>query len=103
MYAVLRTHGFQYLVAKGDRIKIPALFGETGKPVEFEEILMLKDGDKTDFGRPLVKGIRVKGIVRKQGKSPKKIIFKFTRRENYRRKRGHRQDFTEVEITEIVT
>lgn len=102
MYAVVRTHGFQYLVEKGDRIKIPALFGETGKPVEFEDILMLGDGDKTDFGRPLVKGSRVKGIVLKQGKSAKKIIYKFTRRENYRRKRGHRQDFTEVEITEIV-
>lgn len=103
MYAVLRSHGFQYLVSKGDRIKIPARFGETGQPVEFGEVLMIGDGEKTDFGRPLVKGTRVTGIIRKQGKSPKKIVYKFIRRENYRRKRGHRQDFTEVEITGIVT
>ncbi len=103
MYAVLRAKGFQYLVTKGDRIKIPARIGETGKTVEFEEVLMIKNGDKTDFGRPLVKGAKIKGIVRRQGKSAKKIVYKFIRRENYRRKRGHRQDFTEVEITDIVT
>jgi len=101
MYAVIRTNGLQFLVAKGDKIKIPAKVGEAGKELEFDEILMLKDDGGAVFGKPLVSGAKVSGIVKKHGKAVKKITFKFTRRESYRRKRGHRQDFTEIEITKI--
>jgi large subunit ribosomal protein L21 len=101
MYAVIKTNGLQFLVAQGDKIKIPAKIGEAGKELEFNEILMLKDDGEAVFGRPQIKGAKVTGMVRKHGKSAKKLTFKFTRRESYRRKRGHRQDFTEVEITKI--
>jgi large subunit ribosomal protein L21 len=102
MYAVIKAQSFQYLVTKGDKIKIPARIGEAGKEVIFDNILMLKDGSDTIFGKPRIEGAKVKGMVKKHGKAAKKIVYKFTRRESYRRKRGHRQDFTEVEITEIV-
>jgi large subunit ribosomal protein L21 len=101
MYAVIKTNGLQFLVAKGDKIKIPALVGEAGKELEFNEILMLKDDGGAVFGKPQISGAKVTGVVKKHGKSAKKLTFKFTRRESYRRKRGHRQDFTEVEITNI--
>jgi len=101
MFAVIRTNGYQYVVAKGESIKIPARIGEPGKNIEFDKILMLKDNDNTLIGKPYVEGVKVKGTVKKHGRFPKAIIYKFTRRENYRRKRGHRQDFTEVEITDI--
>jgi large subunit ribosomal protein L21 len=101
MYAVIKTSGLQFLVSKGDKIKIPALVGEAGKELEFNEILMIKDDGGAVFGKPTINGAKVTGTVKKYGKSAKRIIYKFTRRESYRRKRGHRQDFTEVEITEI--
>lgn len=101
MYAVFRANGLQFLVTKGDKIKIPAKVGEAGKEMEFNEILMLKDDGGAQFGRPTLSGAKVTGVVKKHGKSTKKMTFKFTRRESYRRKRGHRQDFTEIEITKI--
>ena len=101
MYAVIKTNGLQFLVAKGDKIKIPALVGETGKELEFNEILMFKDEGGAVFGKPQISGAKVTGVVKKHGKSTKKLTFKFTRRESYRRKRGHRHDFTEIEITKI--
>jgi large subunit ribosomal protein L21 len=101
MYAVFKTNGLQFLVAKGDKIKIPAKIGEAGKELEFDEILMFKDDSGAVFGKPTLSGAKVTGVVKKHGKSTKKVTFKFTRRESYRRKRGHRQDFTEVEITKL--
>ncbi len=102
MFAVIKTNGCQYLVKKGERITIPALIGEVGSRVEFDKILMLKDNGNTMIGQPYVADAKVHGVVKKCGKLSKITIFKFIRRENYRRKKGHRQDFTEVEITEIV-
>uniref|UniRef100_A0A7V0Z575 Large ribosomal subunit protein bL21 n=1 Tax=candidate division WOR-3 bacterium TaxID=2052148 RepID=A0A7V0Z575_UNCW3 len=102
MFAVIKTNSYQYVVSKGDRVIIPALLGETGKEVEFDKILMIKDNENVILGKPYVEGALVKGIIKKTGKLPKVIVYKFIRRENYRRKKGHRQLFTEVEITDII-
>lgn len=101
MFAVIKTKGFQYLVSKGERVVIPAYIAEVGKTVAFDKVLMIKDNGKTEIGQPYIKGARVKGVVKKVGKLPKVIVFKFRRRKKYRRKRGHRQEFSEIEITEI--
>jgi large subunit ribosomal protein L21 len=102
MFAVIRTKGFQYLVSKGESIIIPARIGEVGKRVEFDQVLMIRDNGNTTFGQPYVKGAKVKGVIKNTGRLPKVIVFKFKRRLKYRRKKGHRQDFSEVEIIDIV-
>jgi large subunit ribosomal protein L21 len=103
MFAVIKTKGYQYLVKKGEKITIPASIGNPGTKVEFDEVMMIKDNSDTKVGSPYIKGAKVKGIVKQCGKLPKITVFKFRRREKYRRKKGHRQHFTEVEITDIVT
>lgn len=97
MYAVIKTGGKQYKVATGDVVKIEKIAGEEGKEVIFNEVLAL---DET-VGTPLVSGASVKALVVKQAKDAKVIIFKKKRRHNYRRKNGHRQFVTLVEITDI--
>jgi large subunit ribosomal protein L21 len=101
MFAVINAKGYQYVVAKGDKIVIPAILGEPGKEVEFDRVMMLKDNGGALVGKPYVEGAMVKGVIKSNGKLPKVIVYKFVRRENYRRKKGHRQDYSEVEITEI--
>jgi large subunit ribosomal protein L21 len=102
MFAVIDIKGSQYLVQKGERIRIPRRLGDVGSKVEFDKILLFKEKTETIVGKPYLEDIKVSGIIRRLGKMPKITVFKFIRRENYRRKRGHRQDFTEVEITNIV-
>ncbi|OGC43686.1 50S ribosomal protein L21 [candidate division WOR-3 bacterium RBG_13_43_14] len=102
MFAVIKAKGFQYLVGEGEVVTIPAKIGDVGQRIEFDQVLMIKDETQTYFGKPYIKGAMVKGIIKKNGKSDKVIVFKFRRRENYRRKRGHRQDFSEIEITNII-
>ncbi len=101
MFAVIKTNNHQYVVSKGDKIIIPEVVAESGKEIEFNKVLMIKDDNGVSVGKPYVEGVVVKGIVKKIGKLPKVIVFKFIRRENYRRKKGHKQDYSEVEITEI--
>ncbi len=101
MFAVIKTNGFQFLVSKGEKIFIPARVSEVGKAVEFSNVLMIKDNGNITVGKPYVKGAKVLGIVKNQGRLPKVIVFKFKRRTKYRRKSGHRQDFSEIEITDI--
>lgn len=103
MFAVIRTNNHQYVVSKGEKIIVPAILGESGKEVEFNKVLMIKDENNVLVGKPFIEGASVKGVIKKTGKMPKVIVFKFIRRENYRRKKGHRQLFTEVEITEITS
>lgn len=98
MYAVIRTGGKQYNVTTGDVVKIEKIAGEEGKEVVFNEVLAL---DNT-FGTPLVSGASVKALVVKQAKDAKVIVFKKKRRQNYRRKNGHRQNITIVKITDIL-
>ena len=98
MYAVIKTGGKQYNVTTGDVVKIEKIAGEEGKEVVFIEVLSL--GEK--FGTPLVEGASVKALVVKQAKDAKVIVFKKKRRQNYRRKNGHRQNITIVKITDIL-
>ena len=101
MYAVLKTGGKQYRVAKGDVIKVEKLDGEAGGKITLDQILMVGEGDKTTVGSPLVKGAKVTAEILGQDRGPKIIVFKKKRRQNYRRKKGHRQDITVLRITDI--
>lgn len=98
MYAVIKTGGKQYKVASGDVVKLEKIAGEEGKEVVFNEVLALDD----TIGTPLVAGARVKAKVLKQTRDDKIIVFKKKRRQNYRRKNGHRQSITLVKITDIL-
>lgn len=98
MYAVIRTGGKQYKVASGDVVKLEKIAGEEGKEVIFNEVLALDD----TVGTPLVSGASVKATVLKQARDAKVIVFKKKRRQNYRRKNGHRQSVTIVKITDII-
>ncbi len=101
MFAVIKTNNHQYVVSKGDKIIVPAIVAESGKQIKFDKVLMIKDDNGVLVGKPYIDGVVVKGVVKKTGKLPKVVVFKFIRRENYRRKKGHRQEYSEIEITEI--
>lgn len=101
MLAVIKTGGKQYIVSPGDKIKVEKLEVEEGKEVTFSEVLLLEKSRKIEIGTPTVKGAKVEGKVLNQGKGEKLIIFKYKPKKRYKRKIGHRQKFTEVEITKI--
>ena len=100
MYAIIQTGGKQYRVEKGDHIEVERLTLLDGM-IEFNEILMLSDGEKRDIGTPFLTKVFVKGEVVGETKGAKVISFKYKRRKNYRRKVGHRQKYTVVRITAI--
>ena len=102
MFAVIRTGGKQYRVAAEDVIKIEKVSGDPGEIVEFGEVLVV-GGDNVALGAPTVSGASVAAEVLEQGRGRKVIAFKKRRRKNSRRKRGHRQEFTLVRVTEILT
>lgn len=97
MYAVIKTGGKQYRVTSGDVVKVEKLAGEEGKEVVFNEVLAMGD----TIGNPLVAGATVKATILKQARDAKVIVFKKKRRQNYRRKNGHRQSITLVKITDV--
>ncbi len=101
MYAILETGGFQFKVSKGEVLRIPKLNQQPQEELVFDQILLAADKDKTWIGKPYVKGAKVTAQVLANGKGPKIIVFKFKRRVKYRRKRGHRQDYTEIKINDI--
>ena len=101
MFAVIRTGGKQYKVSKDDIITVEKLAGDAGAKLEFTDVLAIGEGPDTTFGTPLVEGARVKAAVLEQTKGDKIIVFKKSRRKNYRRKRGHRQQLTVLRITEL--
>jgi large subunit ribosomal protein L21 len=104
MYAVIKTGGKQYRVAAGDKLRVEKLAGNIGESITFGEVLMIgaKDlGGAVTIGQPLVKGAKVEAKIIAQDRAKKIIVFKFRRRKNYRRKAGHRQPFTALEITGI--
>jgi large subunit ribosomal protein L21 len=101
MFAVIKTGGKQYRVTKDQVLEVAKLDGNPGDTVKFGEVIML-GGDQPKLGSPLVSGASVSAEVVGHGRGPKVIAFKKRRRKNSRRKRGHRQDFTTVKITEIV-
>lgn len=101
MYAVVKIKGQQYRVEPGTKLQVPLLEDEVGADVTFEEVLMLADGEDIKVGSPNVEGATVAAEVLRHGRSRKVVVFKFKRRKNYRRKKGHRQPFTEVSIKGI--
>jgi len=101
MFAVIRTGGKQYKVAKDDVIAVEKLAGEPGATIELGEVLMLGDGATVSAGTPLLSGASVSATLVEQRRADKIIIFKKKRRQNYRRKKGHRQYQTLLRITEI--
>ena len=101
MFAVIKTGGKQYRVAANDVITVAPLEGEAGAAVTFGDVLLFTDGDATQVGTPLLSGIGVTGEIVQHGRTRKVIAFKKRRRQNSRRKRGHRQHHTVVRITGI--
>ncbi len=102
MYAVIKTGGKQYRVAKDDVIVVERLNGAAGDRIELDQVLMLDDGKAPQLGTPLVDGARVAATVLDQSRGDKIIVFKKKRRKNYRRTMGHRQDLTVLRITDIL-
>jgi large subunit ribosomal protein L21 len=101
MYAVFRTGGKQYRASKGDKLRIERLDAEEGATVEFDEVLLVGEGANVQLGSPILSGGKVKAKVTAQGRGKKIVVLKFRRRTNYKRVKGHRQHFTEVEVTSI--
>jgi large subunit ribosomal protein L21 len=101
MYAVFKTGGKQYRVAAGDQLRVEKLAGAVGEGVTFDTVLLV-GGETLKLGKPLVSGAKVEAKIVGQGLGPKIVIFRMRRRKNYRRKKGHRQPFTALEITKIV-
>jgi len=101
--AVIKTGGKQYLVAPGDKIKIEKVLGKEGKEVKFSDVLLVVKNKKTEIGTPLVKGVKVLGKILKQGRNKKVVIFKYKPKKRYKKKRGHCQLYTQIEITEIIS
>ncbi|MBR3132908.1 MAG: 50S ribosomal protein L21 [Clostridia bacterium] len=101
MYAIIEACGKQYKVTEGDVVFFEKLDAEEGKKVTFDNVVLLSDDKKVQVGNPYVKGIKVEGKVVSHGKGKKIIVFKYKPKKNYRRKQGHRQPYTKVEITSI--
>ncbi len=103
MYAVIKTGGKQYKVKEGDSIKVEKLDAKEGATIKIKDVLMISNGDEVTVGTPLIKGAIVSAKVKVQGRGPKIKIIKFRRRTQYRRQQGHRQAYTELDITAIKT
>ena len=101
MYAVVKTGGKQYRVAKDDKIVVDRMIGEDGDSVVLDQVLMMADGDKVTVGSPVIEGAAVGATVLRQTRGPKIMVFRRKRRKNFRRIRGHRQDLTLLQINEI--
>ncbi|TAK70973.1 MAG: 50S ribosomal protein L21 [Betaproteobacteria bacterium] len=101
MYAVIKTGGKQYRVAAGEKLKIDELPADIGAEIVLDQVLLVADGEQFKMGRPLVTGASVQAKVLAQGRHDKVRIFKLRRRKHYQKHQGHRQNFTEIEITGI--
>lgn len=103
MLAVIETGGKQYIVRPGQKLKVEKIEAEENSKIVFDKILLVSNGQKTEVGMPTVVGAKVEAKVLKQGRERKIIVFKYHSKTRYRKKKGHRQCFTEVEIekTEI--
>ena len=101
MHAIIETGGKQYKVAEGDTLFIEKLPVEAGETVTFDKVLAVLDGDKATFGAPVVEGASVEAKIVKNGKGKKIRIFKYNPKKGYRKRQGHRQPYTKVEISKI--
>jgi large subunit ribosomal protein L21 len=102
VYAIIKTGGKQYRVAPGDILRVERLPGERGDEVILDQVLLVAEGEQVQVGQPLVANAKVRGQIMRQGQGKKIIVFKKKRRKNYRRKQGHRQLFTALQVNEIL-
>ena len=103
MYAIIKASGKQYKVEPGQEFEIDRIQGEAGQAVDFSEVLLIsKDENTTVFGEPTIAGAVVKAEIKSQFRGPKLIVFKMKRRKDYRKKNGHRTQFTEVSIKSVI-
>ncbi|OGG42042.1 50S ribosomal protein L21 [Candidatus Jorgensenbacteria bacterium RIFCSPLOWO2_01_FULL_45_25b] len=100
-FAIIETGGKQYKVGVGKKIQIEKLPFEAGKTFRFDRVLLKFDGKETVFGQPYIPGAVIEGEILRQARGKKKIVFKYHSKTRYRKKKGHRQDFTEVEVTKM--
>jgi large subunit ribosomal protein L21 len=101
VYAIIACGGKQYRVSEGDLVRVERLAAGAGSEVEFREVLLVKTDQQTYIGRPLVAGAAVRGVVEAEGRGDKVLVFKYKKKKQYRRTRGHRQDFQDVRIASI--
>ena len=101
MYAVIKTGGKQYRVEAGEKIRVEQILAEIGSELVIDQVLMVADGDNISMGKPLVNGATVKATILGQGRHDKVRIFKMRRRKHYQKHQGHRQNYTEIQITGI--
>jgi large subunit ribosomal protein L21 len=102
MYAVVKTGGKQYCVSPGDSVEVEKLPYDVGQQVELDQVLLVANGNGAKIGQPLVEGAKVKATVTRQVKGRKVIVYKYRPSKRYRRKQGHRQNYTRLRIDEIV-
>ena len=101
MYAVIKTGGKQYRVEAGEKIKVEQILAEIGSELVIDQVLMVADGENISMGSPLIEGAKVNATVLEQGRHDKIRIFKMKRRKHYQKHQGHRQNYTEIQITSI--
>ncbi|HTJ54381.1 MAG TPA: 50S ribosomal protein L21 [Nitrosospira sp.] len=101
MYAIIKTGGKQYRVENGLKLKIEQVPADVGSELVIDQVLMIADGDNISMGKPLVNGASVKATVLEQGRHEKIRIFKMRRRKHYQKHQGHRQNYTQIQITGI--
>lgn len=101
MFAIIETGGKQYKVSPGKKIKIEKISAQEGEDFVFDKILLVADGERVDIGRPYLGGRKIEAKILKQGRAEKVIVFRYKQKTRRRTKKGHRQPYTEVEITAI--
>jgi large subunit ribosomal protein L21 len=101
MYAVISTGGKQHKVTQGEVLRVEKLNAEEGASVELDKVLMIADGDKVNIGTPLIEGGKVTVVIKSHGRGKKVEIMKFKRRKHHQKCTGHRQSYTEIEVTGI--
>ena len=101
MYAVIKTGGKQYKVSEGATVRVEKIAADEGASVELDQVLMVVDGDKVNVGSPLVAGGKVTATIKAHGRGKKVEIIKFRRRKHHRKQMGHRQSYTDLQITGI--
>ncbi len=100
-FAVIKTGGKQYKVSPGQKVKVEKIEGEKDANFVFDKVLLMADGDNVKIGTPYIEGAKIEAKILTQGRAKKKIVFRYHSKTRYRKKKGHRQHFTEVEALSI--